>query len=69
MSMLMMLKEGGQLVLEATGNTKLDEDLDLTLNETGGGAAISFALRLSYEGLSVTSVTSTQVRAIVLGDS
>ena len=34
-----------------------------------GGAGISLALRLSYEGLSVTSVTSTQVRAIVLGDS
>ena len=67
MSMLMMLKEGGQLVLEAKGNTKLDEDLDLTLNETGAG--ISLALRLTYKGLSVTSVTSTQVRAIVLGDS
>ena len=36
MSMLMMLKEGGDLVLEAKGNTKLDEDLDLTLNESGG---------------------------------
>ena len=68
MSMLMMLKEGGQLVLEATGSTKLDEDLDLTLNEASG-AGISLALRLSYEGLSVTSVTATQVRAIVLGDS
>ena len=44
MSMLMMLKEGGDLVLEAKGNTKLDEDLDLTL-------------------------TATQSRAIVLGDS
>jgi len=67
MSMLVMLKEGGQLVLEAKGNTKLDEDLDLTLNE--GGAGISLALRLTYESLSVTSVTATQSRAIVLGDS
>ena len=67
MSMLMMLKEGGDLVLEAKGNTKLDEDLDLTLNEAGG-AGISLALRLTYENLSVTSVT-TQSRAIVLGDS
>tara|TARA_R100000458_G_scaffold59317_1_gene69519 strand:+ start:399 stop:602 length:204 start_codon:yes stop_codon:yes gene_type:complete len=67
MSMLMMLKEGGDLVLEAKGNTKLDEDLDLTLNE--GGAGISLSLRIVYEGLSVTSVTATQVRAIVLGDS
>ncbi len=65
--MLMMLKEGGDLVLEAKGNTKLDEDLDLTLNE--GGAGISLSLRIVYEGLSVTSVTATQVRAIVLGDS
>ena len=68
MSMLMMLKEGGQLVLEAKGNTKLDEDLDLTLNESGG-AGISLALRLTYEGLSVTSVTQTSTRAIVMGDS
>tara|TARA_B100000965_G_scaffold319695_1_gene280634 strand:+ start:4562 stop:4765 length:204 start_codon:yes stop_codon:yes gene_type:complete len=67
MSMLMMLKEGGDLVLEAKGNTKLDEDLDLTLNE--GGAGISLALRLTYKSLSVTSVTATQSRAIVLGDS
>ena len=43
MSMLMMLKEGGNLVLEAKGNTKLDEDLDLTFNEAGG-AGISLAL-------------------------
>jgi hypothetical protein len=64
----MMLKEGGDLVLEAKGNTKLDEDLDLTLNEAGG-AGISLSLRIVYEGLSVTSVTATQVRAIVLGDS
>ena len=68
MSMLMMLKEGGDLVLEAKGNTKLDEDLDLTLNESGG-AGISLALRLTYKSLSVTSVTATQSRAIVLGDS
>ncbi len=68
MSMLMMLKEGGDLVLEAKGNTKLDEDLDLTLNEAGG-TGISLSLRIVYEGLSVTSVTATQVRAIVLGDS
>jgi hypothetical protein len=66
--MLMMLKEGGDLVLEAKGNTKLDEDLDLTLNEAGG-AGISLSLRIVHEGLSVTSVTATQVRAIVLGDS
>ena len=46
----------------------LDEDLDITLNESGG-AVISHALRLTYDSLSVTSVTATQSRAIVLGDS
>ena len=68
MSMLMMLKEGGGLLIDTIGNLPIDEDIDL-LPDSGGGAGISLALRLSYEGLSVTSVTSTQVRAIVLGDS
>jgi len=66
MSMLMMLKEGGSLLIDTIGNLPIDEDIDL-LPDTSAG--ISFALRLSYKGLSVTSVTSTQVRAIVLGDS
>lgn len=65
MSMLIMLKEGGKIVLEATGSTKIDEDLDLSLNES---TAISYALRLSFEGLVVTTVTSTIPRAIVLGN-
>ena len=64
--MLIMLKEGGTVALE--GTTKLDSDIDLSLNESGG-AGISLSLRIVYEGLSVTSVTATQVRAIVLGDS
>ena len=67
MSMLMMLKEGGSLLIDTIGNLPIDEDIDLLPDS--GGAGISFALRLSYDGLSVTSVTSTQVRAIVLGDS
>ena len=66
MSMLLMLKEGGKIVLEATGSTKIDEDLDLSLNESGAG--ISIARRLAFEGLVVTTVTSTTSRAIVLGD-
>ncbi len=66
MSMLIMLKEGGKIVLEATGSTKIDEDLDLSLNESGAG--ISIARRLAFEGLVVTTVTSTTSRAIVLGD-
>tara|TARA_B100000427_G_C15486002_1_gene585340 strand:- start:827 stop:1030 length:204 start_codon:yes stop_codon:yes gene_type:complete len=65
MSMLIMLKEGGTVVLEAKAGAKLDEDLDLSLNES---TAISYALRLSFEGLVVTTVTSTIPRAIVLGD-
>ena len=67
MSILLMLKEGGSLGIDTIGNKPIDEDIDL-LPDAGGGA-LSYALRLSYEGLSVTSVTQTQVRAIVLGDS
>lgn len=66
MSMLLMLKEGGSLGIDTIGNLPIDEDIDLLPDISAG---ISFALRLNYEGLSVTSVTSTQVRAIVLGDS
>jgi len=68
MSMLLMLKEGGSLGIDTIGNKPIDEDIDL-LPEVGGGGTLSYALRISYEGLSVTSVTQTQVRAIVLGDS
>jgi len=66
MSMLMMLKEGGSLVIDTIGNLPIDEDIDL-LPDAGG--TLSYALRISYNGLSVTSVTQTSVRAIVLGDS
>ena len=65
MSMLIMLKEGGTVVLEAKAGAKLDEDLDLSLNESTG---ISIARRLVFEGLVVTTVTATTSRAIVLGD-
>ena len=65
MSMLIMLKEGGKIVLEATGSTKIDEDLDVSLNES---TVISIARRLVFEGLVVTTVTATTSRAIVLGD-
>ena len=67
MSMLLMLKEGGSLVIDTIGNLPIDEDIDL-LPDAGGGT-LSYALRLSYEGLSVTSVTQTSVRAIVMGDN
>ena len=67
MGILLMLKEGGSLVIDTIGNKPIDEDIDL-LPDAGGGT-LSYALRLSYEGLSVTSVTQTSVRAIVMGDN
>ena len=66
--MLLMLKEGGSLVIDTIGNKPIDEDIDL-LPDAGGGGTLSYSLRLSYEGLSVTSVTQTSVRAIVMGDN
>jgi hypothetical protein len=62
MSMLIMLKEGGTVALE--GTTKLDADLDLSLNEASG--SLSTAFRVIYNSLSVTSNTSSRTRAIVL---
>ena len=63
----MMLKEGGSLGIDTIGNLPIDEDIDL-LPDAGGGS-LSFALRITYEGLVVTSVTQTSTRAIVMGDS
>ena len=65
--MLMMLKEGGSLLIDTIGNLPIDEDVDL-LPDAGSGT-LSYALRISYNGLSVTSVTQTSVRAIVMGDN
>jgi hypothetical protein len=36
MSMLMMLKEGGSLLIDTIGNLPIDEDIDL-LPDTGSG--------------------------------
>jgi|TARA_B100000902_G_C26970393_1_gene745050 hypothetical protein len=66
MGMLLMLKEGGSLGIDTIGNLPIDEDIDL-LPDAGG--SLSFALRITYEGLVVTSVTQTSTRAIVMGDS
>ena len=60
MSMLMVLKEGGSLLIDSI-RTKIDEDIDL-LPETG----ISVGLRLFFDSLFTTSVTSTTGRAIVM---
>jgi len=67
MGILLMLKEGGSLGIDTIGNKPIDEDIDL-LPDAGGGS-LSFALRITYEGLVVTSVTQTSTRAIVMGDS
>jgi hypothetical protein len=67
MSMLMMLKEGGSLLIDTIGNLPIDEDIDLLPD--AGGATISLAFREIMEALSITNTTSTQARAIVMGDS
>ena len=64
MSMLTMLKEGGSLLIDTIGNLPIDEDIDL-LPETGG-TGISVGLRLFFDSLFTTSVTSTTGRAIVM---
>jgi hypothetical protein len=67
MSMLLMLKEGGSLLIDTIGNLPIDEDIDLLPD--AGGATISLAFREIMEALSITNTTSTQARAIVMGDS
>lgn len=47
MSMLMMLKEGGSLLIDTIGNKPIDEDIDL-LPDTGGGVAFSLFDMLFY---------------------
>ena len=37
MSMLMMLKEGGSLLIDTIGNLPIDEDIDLLPDTSGGG--------------------------------
>ena len=63
MSMLMMLKEGGSLLIDTIGNLPIDEDIDL-LPEAG--ATLSLAFRVINDSISVTNTTSTQPRAIVM---
>ena len=67
MGMLILLKEGGSLLIDTIGNLPIDEDIDL-LPDVGAG--ISLAFRLIMEALSTTNTsTTTQARAIVMGDS
>ena len=65
MSMLMMLKEGGSLLIDTIGNLPIDEDIDL-LPDTGA-ATMSLGFRVINEALSVTNTTSSSSRAIVMG--
>ena len=65
MSMLMLLKEGGSLIIDTIGNKPIDEDLDL-LPDVGGGA-LSLAFRSVTNSIPVTNSKSTQSRAIVMG--
>jgi hypothetical protein len=46
MSMLMMLKEGGSLLIDTIGNLPIDEDIDLLPDATGGGIEIDRQLML-----------------------
>ena len=64
MGMLMMLKEGGSLLIDTIGNLPIDEDIDL-LPDAGG--SLSLAFREIMEAISVTNSTSSQARAIVMG--
>lgn len=64
MGMLLMLKEGGSLLIDTIGNLPIDEDIDLLPEVSAAG--ISIALRLFYDSLFTTSVTSTTGRAIVM---
>ena len=64
MSLLLMLKEGGSLGIDTIGNKPIDEDIDL-LPEAGG--SLSLAFRVITKSIPVTSSTSTQARAIVMG--
>ena len=63
MGILLMLKEGGSLLIDSIGKP-IDEDIDL-LPEAGG--SLSLAFRVITKSIPVTSSTSTQARAIVMG--
>jgi len=64
MGILLLLKEGGSLGIDTIGGLPIDEDIDL-LPEVGG--SLSLAFRVITKSIPVTSSTSTQARAIVMG--
>ncbi len=63
MSMLMMLKEGGSLLIDTIGNLPIDEDIDLLPD----GGTLEFYWRVITDSIPVTSTTSSKPRAIVMG--
>jgi hypothetical protein len=67
MGMLLVLKEGGSLLIDTIGTRSkpIAEDLDLLVGS--GGATLSLAFREIMEAISVTNSTSSQARAIVMG--
>tara|TARA_R100001082_G_scaffold58693_1_gene32544 strand:- start:122 stop:325 length:204 start_codon:yes stop_codon:yes gene_type:complete len=46
MSMLIMLKEGGSLLIDTIGNKPIDEDIDLLPDSGSGGIAVDRQLML-----------------------
>jgi hypothetical protein len=44
--MLMMLKEGGSLLIDTIGNLPIDEDIDLLPDVSGGGINVNDQLML-----------------------
>ena len=64
MGMLMMLKEGGSLLIDTIGNLPINEDLDLLPN-TG---SLSTTFRIIMDSFFITSSNSSQAYAIVMGD-
>ncbi|BAQ84941.1 hypothetical protein [uncultured Mediterranean phage uvMED] len=65
MSMLMMLKEGGSLLIDTIGNLPISEDLDLLPN---AGGSLSTTFRIVMDSFFITSSNSSQAYAIVMGD-
>ena len=64
MSMLIMLKEGGSLLIDTIGNLPIVEDLDLLPNV----GSLSVTFRIVMDSFFITSSNSSQAYAIVMGD-
>ena len=64
MGMLMMLKEGGSLLIDTIGNLPINEDLDLLPN----AGSLSTTFRIIMDSFFITSSNSSQAYAIVMGD-